>query len=165
MFRAAFHCMRQRESEVLTGGGWNPCAATWPGRPGGRRLRLADADHLSFALKTSWSDGTSHLLLFPMELLEKLAALVPPPRFHLVRYHGVLAPRARDRIVPAKPFAEPSAEDGDTSAPSCSHRLPWATLNARVFSSDLSECAACGGRLRVVAALTDPTSIRTYLEG
>ena len=36
---------------------------------------------------------------------------------------------------------------------------------ARVFSSDLSECAACGGRLRVVAALTDPASIRTYLEG
>jgi hypothetical protein len=36
------------------------------------------------------------------ELVEKLAALVPPPRFHLVRYHGVLGPCAseRDRIVP-----------------------------------------------------------------
>ena len=46
----------------------------------GGRLRILDADHLSFALKTPWSDGTSHLLLSPMELLEKLAALVPPPR-------------------------------------------------------------------------------------
>ena len=45
---------------------------------------------LSFALKTPWSDGTSHLLLSPMELLEKLAALVPSPRFHPLRYHGVL---------------------------------------------------------------------------
>jgi len=44
---------------------------------------------LSFTLKTPWSDGTSHLLLSPMELLEKLAALIPPPRFHLLRYHGV----------------------------------------------------------------------------
>ena len=103
-----------------------------------------------------------------MELLEKLAALVPPPRFHLLRYHGVLAPRARarDRIVPAQPVAEPSAADGSTSAAACGHRLRWATLLvARVFSSDLSECAACGGRLRIVAALTDPASIRTCLEG
>ena len=75
-----------------------------------------------------WSDGTSHLLLSPMELLEKLAALVPPPRLHHLRYHGVLAPRARDRgrIVPTKPVAEPAAADGDTSAPSCAHRLGWA---------------------------------------
>ena len=43
----------------------------------GGRLRILDADHLSFALKTPWSDGTRHLLLSPMELLEKLAALVP----------------------------------------------------------------------------------------
>ena len=53
-------------------------------------LRILDADHLSFALKTPWSNGTSHLLLSPMELLDKLAALVPPPRFHLLRYHGIL---------------------------------------------------------------------------
>ena len=57
----------------------------------GGRLLLVDADHLSLALKTPWSDGTRHLLLSPMELLEKLAALVPPPRSHLLRYHGVLA--------------------------------------------------------------------------
>ncbi len=93
----------------------------------GGRLRILDADHLSFALKTPWSDGTSHLLLSPMELLEKLAALVPPPRFHLLRYQGVLAIRARtrDRIVPAKPVAEPSAADGAASAASCGHRLRW----------------------------------------
>ncbi len=131
------------------------------------RLRFLASQRLCFALKTPWSDGTSHLLLSAMELLEKLAALVPPPRLHLLRYHGVLAPRARDRgrIVPAQPVAEPSAADDDTSAPSCAHRLRWATLLARVLGADLSACAACGGRLRIIAALTDPTSIRTYLEG
>ena len=48
-------------------------------------------------------DGTTHLVLSPLELIEKLAALVPPPRLHLIRYHGVLAPNAADRaiIVPA----------------------------------------------------------------
>ena len=33
----------------------------------------------------------------PHELIEKLAALVPPPRVHLIRDHGVLAPHATDR--------------------------------------------------------------------
>ena len=35
------------------------------------------------------------------------------------------------------------------------------------FFSDFSKCAACGGRLRIIAALTDPdpASIRSYLEG
>ena len=43
------------------------------------RLRLLASQRLCFALKTPWSDGTRHLLLSAMELLEKLAALVPPP--------------------------------------------------------------------------------------
>ena len=134
----------------------------------GGRLRILDADHLSFAIKTPWSNGTPPSPAFSDGTAEKkLAALVSPPRFHLLRYHGVLAPRtrARDRIVPAKPVAEPSAADGDASAAPCSYRLRWAILLSRVFSTDISECAACGGHLRIVATLTDPPSIRTYLEG
>ena len=66
------------------------------------------------------------------------------------------------------------ARAGQTATASCrpsrlprpgGHRLGWATLLGRVFSADLSECAACGGRLRIIAALTDPTSILSYLEG
>ena len=49
-------------------------------------------------LTPSWSDGTTHLILSPLELIEKLATLVPPPRLNLIRYHGVLAPNAADRI-------------------------------------------------------------------
>ena len=62
--------MRQRGSQALTDGGSNACAATWPARPWREGVRIVNADHLSFALKTPWSDGTSHLLLSPMELLE-----------------------------------------------------------------------------------------------
>ncbi|MCU0665387.1 MAG: transposase, partial [Myxococcota bacterium] len=56
------------------------------------RLEQQGDNKLSFALKTPWDDGTTHIVLSPLELLEKLAALVPPPRVNLVRYHGVLAP-------------------------------------------------------------------------
>ena len=33
------------------------------------------------------------------------------------------------------------------------------------FPPTSAKCAACGGRLRIAAALIDPASIRTYLEG
>jgi hypothetical protein len=40
---------------------------------------------------------SAHLEFSPIELLEKLAALVPPPRVNQVLVHGVLAPRAKWR--------------------------------------------------------------------
>ena len=129
------------------------------------RLRLLDTDQLSFALKTPWSDGTTHLLLSPHELLEKLAALVPPPRLNLIRYHGILAPNARDRasIVPGGEN-EPECHCESSHQP-CPHRLSWCQLLARVFSIDVSACPDCGGQMKIIAVLTDPASIRSYLEG
>ena len=43
------------------------------------RLQILDAEHVAFSLKSVWSDGTYQIILSPEELLEKLAALVPPP--------------------------------------------------------------------------------------
>jgi len=51
-----------------------------------------DAEQMAFDLKTPWSDGTYRIELSPQELIEKLAALIPPPRLNLIRYHGILAP-------------------------------------------------------------------------
>ncbi|MEX0891400.1 MAG: transposase, partial [Gemmatimonadota bacterium] len=42
-------------------------------------------------------DGRSVLALSPLEFLAALARLIPPPRVHRHRYHGVLAPNARLR--------------------------------------------------------------------
>jgi len=39
-------------------------------------------------------DGTTHFVFEPLVLIERLAALVPPPRMHQLTYHGVLAPGA-----------------------------------------------------------------------
>ena len=129
---------------------------------------MIDAQTVFFALKRPWSDGTTHLLLSPEELIEKLAALVPPPRLNLVRYHGVLAPNAADRqqIVPGPREEErPVADDGaGTTGPRC-YRLTWAVLLARVFRVDVTLCPDCGGRMKIIAALTDPKSIHSYLRG
>ena len=61
------------------------------------RLELTADGRVLVILKGEWSDGTTHLLFEPVELLEKLAALTPRPRINLVLYHGVLAPHARWR--------------------------------------------------------------------
>jgi Putative transposase/Transposase zinc-binding domain len=63
------------------------------------RLELTSDGRVLVTLKGEWSDGTTHLLFEPVELLEKLAALTPRPRINLVLYHGVLAPHARWRAL------------------------------------------------------------------
>jgi hypothetical protein len=66
------------------------------------RLEAQPDGRLSYKLKTQWRDGTTHILMERHELLERLAALIPPPRAHQVRYYGILAPCAsgRDQVVP-----------------------------------------------------------------
>jgi hypothetical protein len=68
----------------------------------GRRLSRMEDGRLLYRLKHRWRDGTTHVVFEPLELLERLAALVPPPGFHLVRYHGILGPCASERgqVVP-----------------------------------------------------------------
>ena len=87
---------------------------------------------------------------------------MPPPRKNIVRYHGVLGPSARNRnkIVPG----EETNSDDKVAAPK-RYRLQWAVLLARVFRVDVEKCPRCSGKMKIVAALTDPASIRQYLKG
>ena len=59
-------------------------------------------------------------------MLEKLAALVPPPRLNLVRYHGVLAPNATDRaqIVPGPKPADEATDTGGSEGEITPARAP-----------------------------------------
>ena len=43
--------------------------------------------------------GTTHIVMSPQEFVQRAAARVPHPRLHLIRFHGVLAPRARLRVA------------------------------------------------------------------
>jgi len=58
------------------------------------RLEITDDGKVKLRLKTEWADGTTHLLFSPTEFIEKLSALIPPPRSHLVRWGGVFAPNS-----------------------------------------------------------------------
>jgi hypothetical protein len=79
---------------------------------------------LTLRLKTRWRDGTTHILMERRELIDRLVPLIPPPRAHQVRYHGILAPSAsqRDRVVPGGPVdgvdGELSRRGAERSSPS-----------------------------------------------
>jgi hypothetical protein len=53
------------------------------------RLEATADGRLAYRLKSRWRDGTTHILMERYELLERLAPLIPPPRAHQVRYHGL----------------------------------------------------------------------------
>src|SRR5438876_6351257 len=153
------------------------------------RLEALPDGRLRYWFKTAWRNGTTHAIFEPLEVLEKLAALVPTPRAHLVRFHGLLAPAAKWRpsIVPhnATTEAPPDSPGTDeTTATSsgadvahCDERqkpadaaqrharnYAWSELMKRVFAADVLACIHCGGRLRILATIRPREITRKILD-
>jgi hypothetical protein len=107
------------------------------------------------------------LSLTPLELIERLAALIPPPRIHRHRYHGVLAPNAPLRaqvIALARPRSLPLPAAPPAHQPERSPaRYLWALLLARIYEILPLRCALCGGEMRIIAFLTDHPAIHSIL--
>src|SRR6185295_17506366 len=103
-----------------------------------------------------------------------LAALIPAPRRHVLRYHGTLAPNAKWRrlVVPAKPLPaarhacadEVASREPPGVATAGGSRMSWAHLMRRVWGADVLACPRCNGRLRIVATVTNPTAVKAILE-
>jgi hypothetical protein len=147
-----------------------------------RLTALADG-RVRITLKKPFRDGTTAVELAPQAFMARLAAIIPTPRLHIVRYHGVLAPRSRVRaqIVPGpradagEPAADgdgpcaptaPPAHDTVKPAPAGKRRyLPWAELLKRTFRIDVLHCEECGGRMKLVALVKAPTSVHRFLTG
>ncbi len=140
------------------------------------RLKVNDKGQVVYELKRPYDDGTTHIIMAPMELLEKITAIIPRPRVHLTRFHGVLAPHYKHRklIVPA--VTEHTTDNGNPDELPADankeleptipkqNRVSWARLLKRVFKIDVEECLACGGKVRIVAAIEDPPIIKKILE-
>ena len=126
------------------------------------RLQEEANGDLVYTFTHPWSDGTTGIRLSPLELLEKLAALVPLPRVHLVRYGGCLASHSslRCAIIPTSRQQGVDEEETDTG----SSRWSWARLLKRVFALDIARCPWCQRRaLRLIAAITRGDVIRKIL--
>ena len=204
------------------------------------RLRRLPDGRIASRIKKLRDGRAKHRIMTPLEFLARLAAIVPPPKFPLLRYAGVLAPASKWRreVVPRAPEAKPCGKGpvdrehevrrestsalGDEPkgarstraataatrpaepAPdplrppaalleaqpaagwqlltpnvlsvrhwdrliggalyAATPRLDWASLLRRSFQVDVLECARCGGRLRVLGEVTEPTMVRLVLE-
>jgi hypothetical protein len=143
------------------------------------RLHLLDDGLVRIALKRAFSDGTIAVDLDPLSLLCRLAAAVPPPRFHVLRYAGLLAAahQLRSLVVPPLPdeeqghsttghrHAEPPhlAKTKERPATHRSRYRPWAELMKRTFPIDVTHCERCGPRMRLPALVTAAASIERFL--
>ena len=129
----------------------------------------------------------------PMELLRRLAALIPAPRTHLVRYFGVLAPNAalREQVIqsagpsPAildrlkhaaacmgihdQAAANDTPETPDVTESPKPKEKPrrasylWAMLIARIYEALPLLCPRCGNSMKIVAFITEPASLSRIL--
>jgi len=152
------------------------------------RLRQIDPEHLVYESIKPGPGGSVSLLLTPLELIDRLAALIPPPRRHRHRYYGVLAPNAPlrevvtamaasmvDATLPAAmtevvPAPEPVSsvpnapnEVADAPAHRKAARYVWALLLARLYEVLPLVCPKCGGEMRIIAFINDGPVIREIL--
>ena len=139
-----------------------------------KRLELLDDERIIDRLPKPHRDGATALTLTPLELIDQLAALIPPPRLHRHRYHGVLAPNsplraaataygrdpADDPSAPAEVAPPPAAPAPNTRSPA---RYLWAMLLARLFESLPLTCPNCGADMRIIAFVTDAAPVERIL--
>ena len=120
---------------------------------------------MRIALKRAYTDGTIAVGCDPLSLLCRIATSVPPPRFHTVKYAGVLAPASpwRPRIAPSPPNAiEEQAPAVDPPKRPIGTYRPWADLLKRTFDVDVLQCPKCKGRMTLLAVVTNPKSVSRY---
>ena len=139
------------------------------------RLERRDDGTVVVGLKRVWSDGSTALVFTPLELVERLVAIVPPPRANQVVYRGVLAGNAgwRKEVVP-----KPRPETQEAAAVRRAKRLSrrprlrfegerpsWDELLKRVFSVEGFVCPTCGGPLRLRTIVVNPVVARRIIAG
>ena len=134
---------------------------------------------------------SGELVLTPLELINRIAQLVPPPRTHRHRYYGVLAPNSPLRsavtalaqtrqVVTTPAVGSPVAPDvnagADALTPGTAPEPPaktkprppahylWAALIACIYEVFPLICPMCAGQMRIIAFITFSADIHKILD-
>ena len=114
------------------------------------------------------NESTTHVVFEPLDFIARLAALVPKPRFHLTRFHGVFAPNSKHRAAvtsegkekqPSLPATTEPIADGEKRR----GKMSWAMRLKRVFNIDVTVCRHCQGAMRIIACIEDRQVINKIL--
>jgi hypothetical protein len=129
---------------------------------------ISPAGDVVLQLKSPYHDGTTPIVMAPREFMQRLAALVPRPRLHLIRFHGVLAPNAklRPEIVPSAPVNATHTAAGHrntthASGPARISLSPAAQTGVRYRHGTLFWSS--GGTSKIIAAIEHPPVIAKLL--
>ena len=156
-------------------------------------LHQLDTEHLIYHNSKPRSDSPRNLVLTPLELIDKIAALIPPPRAHRHRYYGknrtllltfasshargrglrrgLLAPNSPMRaavtaMAPMPAVMPPLVQATMADAPpqrAASHYL-WAMLLARIYETLPLVCPNCHAPMRIIAFITEAGTVRKILD-
>jgi hypothetical protein len=153
------------------------------------RLGRLNDETLVYTLRKPTPGGHMELILTPLELLDRLAHLVTPPRIHKHRYCGVLAPNARLRravtgtagpagatlqlLHEARDMMGLRAGTNDVVNPADDYEPKdrmrraatrcWAMLLARIYECLPLLCPQCGQPMRIIAFILDRPVIERIL--
>jgi hypothetical protein len=90
------------------------------------RLRRLPGGRIAYHIKKLRGGRAKSRVMTPLEFLARLSSIVPPPRYPLLRYHGVLGPRSpwRRDVVPRAPASKPCDRAREAAKPSESPSAP-----------------------------------------
>ncbi len=131
-------------------------------------------------LRKPYYTGQTAFRFTPTELLRRLAAITPPPYQNLTVFHGIFSPAHKSRPALASLLPQPKpvpqdntdatqdtqdTEDIEGTPVPPPYRQAWAELLKKSFGFDFLVCPRCASKMRVIASLTAPETIKTYLTG
>ena len=127
-----------------------------------QRLSRLDDGRYEWRLKRTWKGGVRAFVYQPLDLIARLAALIPLPMTKLRRFFGVFGPAHpwRASVVPTPPDAAAATRP---VAPRRPATMAWADLLRRVWDIDALRCLSCQGRMLVVGVVKDPDVIEAIL--
>ena len=128
------------------------------------RLSVNFKGQVVYKLKTAYRNGTTHIVLDPLDFLSRLASLIPRPRLHLTRFHGVFAPhfKYRSLVTPQSVLKEKTSHKKQKKEKK-SYSMGWAKVLKRVFDIDIQTCLKCGGQIKIISSIQNPQIIKRIL--
>ena len=103
--------------------------------------------------------------VFLFELPVRLASLIPRPRVHLIRFHGVFAPHCKYRslVTPDHSNEINTISRTEQKKQKKSYSMGWAKMLKRVFDIDIQICSKCGGQIKIISAIHNQQAIKRIL--